>query len=384
MEAQAAFDVVKTSSPQKTQKIAQKLAQSLKGGNVIALFGDLGAGKTTFVQGLAKGLGIKKRIISPTFIFVRSYPFVSNNEPLIFHHVDLYRVQKTVDLKTLGLDEIFSQNSIVAIEWAEKIKDQLPQKRIDVFMEPVNETTRKITITPSLLSFPPFHLSFPRKRESKNGFRNKSGMTKGKGKFSTQRLAQGSNIKKAASILKNGGVVIFPTDTVYGIGCRFDDKKTINRIYQIKGSPKNQSFPILVSSIKQIEERATINFQAKELMQKYWPGGLTIILPGLSTYSNPGLEQLYKPGLGGLKIGFRMPDSDLVRSLIKKVGPLIGTSANFHGDKTPTSYKKLNPDIIKLADYTIKGECQLGVESTVVDVTSDQSKITRQGAVLIS
>lgn len=146
MEAQVTLDKVLTASPQKTQKIAQNLAKNLKGGEVIALYGDLGAGKTVFVQGLAKGLGIKKRILSPTFVFVRSYPLTINNERLTFHHVDLYRAQKPIDLKILNLDEIFSKNSIVAIEWAEKIKNQLPQKRIDVSLKLEGENVRSITI----------------------------------------------------------------------------------------------------------------------------------------------------------------------------------------------------------------------------------------------
>lgn len=137
---------VKTSSPRQTQKVAQKLAKSLKGGEVVALFGDLGSGKTVFVQGLAKGFGIKRRIISPSFVFMRTYAIILGQKPLTFYHLDLYRGQSMADLASLGLNEIFSQDSIVVLEWAERIKESLPKKRIDVIFKVIDEKTRRIAI----------------------------------------------------------------------------------------------------------------------------------------------------------------------------------------------------------------------------------------------
>ena len=93
-----------------------------------------------------------------------------------------------------------------------------------------------------------------------------------------------SNNNKAVDILKAGGIVIFPTDTVYGIGCRFDDQKAINRIYQIKGTPKDQSFPLLVSNISQVKKLAIITKIGQKLIDEYWPGALTIILPSRHPY----------------------------------------------------------------------------------------------------
>jgi len=136
----------KSNSPKDTEKIAQILAKSLKGGKIIALFGDLGAGKTVFVKGLAEGLGIKKRITSPTFVFIKSYPVKIGSKPLIFHHLDLYRASSNADLQSLGLEEVFSQNSIVVVEWANKIYWDLPKKRIDVKIEKVNAQKRRIEI----------------------------------------------------------------------------------------------------------------------------------------------------------------------------------------------------------------------------------------------
>lgn len=137
---------IKSNSPRETQKIAEKLAREIYAGDVIALYGDLGAGKTVFVQGLARGLKIKRKIVSPTFVFMRSYPFVKNKTPLTFYHIDLYRGEQEKDFESLGLDEIFSPESVVVLEWADRIKNMLPKKRIEVFFESPNEKTRKIKI----------------------------------------------------------------------------------------------------------------------------------------------------------------------------------------------------------------------------------------------
>lgn len=137
---------VQTTSQKQTRQVAERIAKSLKGGDVVALYGDLGAGKTVFAQGIAKGLGIKRRILSPTFVFIRSHPLTRNTKKLTLYHVDLYRAQDSGDFKFLGLEDIFSKDTIVVIEWAEKIKEILPQKRIDVTIDTVNETTRRIKI----------------------------------------------------------------------------------------------------------------------------------------------------------------------------------------------------------------------------------------------
>jgi tRNA threonylcarbamoyladenosine biosynthesis protein TsaE len=137
---------VKTNTPRQSQKVAEKFAKTLEAGDVIALYGDLGAGKTIFAQGIAKGLKIKRKITSPTFVFMRSYSFIKNKQPLTFYHLDLYRGEENSDFRALGLEEIFSQDSIVVLEWAEKITKSLPKKRIDITIERVNEKTRKIKI----------------------------------------------------------------------------------------------------------------------------------------------------------------------------------------------------------------------------------------------
>ena len=132
-----------TNSFEETQQFGFELAQNLNDVKVIALHGDLGAGKTTFVQGFAKGLGITKQIISPTFIIMRTYDIGDKN----FYHVDLYRIEDEKDVEGLGLLEIIKDDSsIVVIEWPEKIENLLPDKRIDLFFQYLDEDKRIIVV----------------------------------------------------------------------------------------------------------------------------------------------------------------------------------------------------------------------------------------------
>lgn len=133
---------IKTNSPSQTLKEASKIAATLKPGDIVALYGELGAGKTVFVKGLVRGLGIKARVASPTFVFLRIY----KGKKITVNHIDLYRGESMVDFKDLGLDEIFDSNSITVIEWAQKLEEKLPKKRLDITFEKLDEKTRKISI----------------------------------------------------------------------------------------------------------------------------------------------------------------------------------------------------------------------------------------------
>jgi len=137
-----------THSSEETQAVGRDFTKEIKPGAVIALYGNLGAGKTTFVQGFARGLGIKRRIISPTFIIVRTYQ-VTNHTSWVksFYHIDLYRVRNEHDLQSIGLQEILQEkNVIVVIEWPEKSGLLLPEKRMNIRFETLGENERKITV----------------------------------------------------------------------------------------------------------------------------------------------------------------------------------------------------------------------------------------------
>ena len=189
-----------------------------------------------------------------------------------------------------------------------------------------------------------------------------------------------TNLNKAISVLKKGGIVIFPTDTAYGIGCRMDDEKAVKRLFEIRSRPSSQATPVLVSSVKMACKcfSTPLPDVVRHLMEKYWPGALTIV------YESNNRIPLPVRG-GGRTVGLRMPNHKTILKVIKRLDiPVLGPSANLHGQPTPFRYEDLDPNLVKQADYVISGKCQEGNVSTVVDCTSEPFKIIRQGAIMIS
>lgn len=140
-----------STSVENTKKIASDFAKSLKGDEVVALYGQLGSGKTTFIQAVAAALGVKRRIPSPSFIIARSYQIPKRPRPALrgktLHHIDLYRVESSKDLASIDLEEITNDpKNITMIEWAEKAKEVLPKKHIDINIVYKGENKREIAI----------------------------------------------------------------------------------------------------------------------------------------------------------------------------------------------------------------------------------------------
>ncbi len=132
-----------TKSFEETRKIGEKIVSVLGQTRIFALYGDLGSGKTTFTQGFAKALGIKSKIISPTFIIVRSYK-INSGKFRRFYHIDLYRIEKECDLNELGIGDILSdEKNIVVIEWPEKI-GKIEENYLKIKFKYISETSRKI------------------------------------------------------------------------------------------------------------------------------------------------------------------------------------------------------------------------------------------------
>ncbi|OGH30827.1 MAG: threonylcarbamoyl-AMP synthase [Candidatus Levybacteria bacterium RIFCSPHIGHO2_02_FULL_42_12] len=189
-----------------------------------------------------------------------------------------------------------------------------------------------------------------------------------------------SEIKKAVKILKEGGIVIFPTDTAFGIGCRVDDEKAVDRLFKIRKRPKTQAMPVLVDTVKMAQEllKPIPKEVIDKLIEPYWPGALTIIL-----YCN----KVKVPSLvrgGGDTLGVRIPNHPIIRTIIREVGVgILGPSANFHGEKTPFSTKEIDRRLVSLVDFVVQGECAIKQASTVVDCANSPWVIRRKGAIEI-
>ena len=184
-------------------------------------------------------------------------------------------------------------------------------------------------------------------------------------------------LKQAIKILKQGGIVVFPTDTAFGVGCRMDDKKSVERLFNWRRRPATQAVPVLVDSLKMAwEYLLPIKKEVKDLMEKYWPGALTIVL-SCKTEKVPSLVRAQ-----GQTLGVRIPNHIIPLEIIKSLGvPILGPSANFHGRPTPYKFKDIDKEFLKGADFVIAGKCPAGNVSTVVDCSVFPWKIIRQGAV---
>ncbi len=130
-----------TSSPEETKKLAEKLVSQLKAGDVLALEGELGSGKTQFVQGLARGLGVSEDgyVRSPSFTLLNEY---KGRMPL--YHFDFYRLHESLDLDDLGLEEYFDGEGITVIEWADKFPGAMPARTVHIKFEIIDENRRSI------------------------------------------------------------------------------------------------------------------------------------------------------------------------------------------------------------------------------------------------
>lgn len=135
--------IICSSHELETENIAREMAKNLKPGDTVALFGDLGAGKTAFVRGLAKGLSITDRVTSPTYAIVNEY-----KGPVPLFHFDMYRLSGEDELFDIGLDDYLSRGGIIAVEWSENIEKALPKDCIKVIIRKIDgdENARELEI----------------------------------------------------------------------------------------------------------------------------------------------------------------------------------------------------------------------------------------------
>ena len=177
--------------------------------------------------------------------------------------------------------------------------------------------------------------------------------------------------KKAVQIIKKGGILVFPTDTVYGIGCNPYDKTAVEKIYKIKNRPIEKSLPILTGSLENASEIVEFDKNSRKLAEKFWPGPLTLILK----IKDKKIEQ--SMNLNG-KIAIRVPRNNWLLEVLKEVKVIIGTSANISGQNSFVDPKKCS----KKLEYDLfidGGKIESSGESTIIEFKGEEMLMHREG-----
>lgn len=186
-------------------------------------------------------------------------------------------------------------------------------------------------------------------------------------------------IEEAAEVLKRGGLVAMPTETVYGLAANAFDGAAVARVFEAKGRPEINPLIVHVSSIEQAMELAVFNSRAEDVAHAFWPGPLTLVLP---RRKDSKIAELAMAGLD--TIALRMPAHKMALGLIKSCGfPLVAPSANKSGTLSPTTPAHVADSLGKAVDMILAaGSCEIGVESTVLDLSGDVPVILRPGSIL--
>jgi len=179
-------------------------------------------------------------------------------------------------------------------------------------------------------------------------------------------------IGKVSEIVAGGGIVVFPTDTVYGIGCDPYNKSAVRRVYEIKKRPTSKPFPVLAYSQKVVSEIAEFDEHSKNIAQKFWPGPLTLILKLKDEKLRDSL------GLKD-KIAVRVPNNHCLLGLLKKSKFLIGTSANMSGEGSFTKSKECHKKVRGWDAFLDGGDINSAGESTILEIQKGKPIIHRQG-----
>ena len=182
-----------------------------------------------------------------------------------------------------------------------------------------------------------------------------------------------TGIEKTFQVIENGGIAIFPTDTVYGLGCNPYNSSAVEKIYEIKSREKIKSLPVLAYSLEIVKEITRVDSFTEKIIERYWPGPLTLILKLTD-------QKLKKSLKLDDKIAVRIPDSECALKLLKKCNLLVGTSANISGNKS-----FMDPDecVKNIKNYDIflnGGTITSKGESTIVEIENEEIKIIREGA----
>lgn len=184
-------------------------------------------------------------------------------------------------------------------------------------------------------------------------------------------------VDEGIRILRQGGIIAYPTDTVYGLGASMSKLQAVKRVFRVKKRPPNMALPLLVATVSQIEQLAArVSPIARQLIENFLPGALTLVLPASPTV--PAIVTA-----GGTTVAVRIPDHPIPLALITGIGaPLVGTSANISGQPSPLTAAGVRSQLTGEVDLVIDedGQCK-GTESTIIDLTGEVPVILREGGI---
>ena len=180
-------------------------------------------------------------------------------------------------------------------------------------------------------------------------------------------------IEKASKIISKGGVVVFPTDTVYGIGCDPYNKSSVEKIYQIKKRSKEKPLPILGYSMSTINEIVQFDDKSKKIAEVFWPGPLTLVLK----LKDDKLKKILRVN----KIGVRVPNNQCLLDILRDSKFLIGTSANYSGESSFTNSKECSEKLKEYDIFVDGGNISSKGESTILEISHGELVIHREGAI---
>ena len=188
-------------------------------------------------------------------------------------------------------------------------------------------------------------------------------------------ITDSNSLAHALDVLAGGGLVAFPTDTVYGLGAIAFDANAVSKIYLAKGRGQEKAIPILVSDVDQIYRVSSgVNDFAIKLGKRFWPGPLTIVVPRHST-----IPDVVSPLP---TVGVRIPNLNVTRELLRLTGPLAVTSANMSGQTSPSTAKGVNAQLNGRIPLILDGGVTPGgIPSTVVDCTGNEPVVVREGPI---
>jgi L-threonylcarbamoyladenylate synthase len=184
------------------------------------------------------------------------------------------------------------------------------------------------------------------------------------------------DIKQAIDLLRNGGVIAMPSDTLYALSAAASDAKAVQRVFDVKGREGGRPLPLFVRDLAMAERLGVFDDRARRLAAKFWPGQLTIVVNKQPKFDSEALA-------GGSTVGLRVPDNDTALAVIEGIDDAVtGTSANLSGGADPISAEEVRRQIGDRLDLILdSGPAQHGIGSTIVDCTSAELRILRQGAV---